>query len=384
MTKVKTVSELLFGLIYFNLFFGIAALPGVVVLPNIFVLLFLLPIVPVYQYLRGKITYMAGIILTHMFIPVVLFIIADSWLIRIIMVGFALLYSIFSISRLNKPQGVLALSFSATSACIFFALVGIAFYNGLVFLMLLYPVLIVISIILTIVHRIISRTDESLSVIRASSAGNTKKIIRFNYILAIATGVAIVLLALLLFFVIVRPTLTTIYDNLPQLGREARQREPVDNVHEIGADSIAAPGLTFEPAERETHWLAQLLLHLLFILGIIFFIGVIIFIIFHIVKYIFGFLSLKSQKTSEDIALLGTFEDEKEFIYNRKRIFKKSLRDLHPIRRAFYEKILRYKKKGLKFDPSDTPTELAEKITTEDINELVIEYKNIRYGVFES
>ena len=387
-TKVKTVSELIFGLVFFNLFFGMAALPGYMVLNNnMFLFLLLLPTVPVYQYLRNKITYMAGIILTHMFIPVVLIFIADFWVTRIIIVGFAILYSIFSISRFNKPQGVLTLGISATSTGVFFTLVIIAFNNELALMMLLYPVLIVISIVLTIIHRIISKADESLSNIRASSAGSTKKIIRFNYILAAGTGTAIILLGLFFFFALVRPMMVTIYDNLPILNREANQREIIYDAPalDLDLDIIMGGGATpFLPGYEEPHRIVQVFLDFLFIIVVILVIVAFIFILFYLIKAIFGFLSSKNKKTS-DTAFSGAFEDEKQFIYDRKPIFsrRKRLKDLHPIRRAFYEKILKYKKKGFKFDPSDTPTELAEKITEEDISELVVEYKNIRYGVFE-
>ena len=376
----KSVSELILGLIYFNLFFAMAALPGVAVLPNIFVLLFLLPVIPIYQYIREKTHYMIWIILTHAFIPIVLFNIADYWDIRLITVGFAVLYSFFSISRFKKIPGVISLSFSITSTCIFFVLVIIAVYNNFALLMILYPVLIVISIVLTIIHRIISKADESLSVIRATSAIPVKKITRFNYILAVGTGAAIVVLGLFLFFVLIRPTMSAIYNTLPRLRFEPAPRVYDTDGTAVGGDAFEPPVVLDQPIiERpDRHWLVEMLFQMLFILGTILVIVFFSFVLFVIIRAFLRFLASKGKKISDN-TLTGIFEDEKEFIYDRKPIFKKRFHSLHPIRRAFYEKILKYKKEGLKLNPSDTPTELAGKITTEDINELVAEYKNIRY-----
>jgi len=75
-------------------------------------------------------------------------------------------------------------------------------------------------------------------------------------------------------------------------------------------------------------------------------------------------------------------EDEREFIRpkarKRNRI-RSVFSELHPIRRLFKETAKKHVKMGVSIKKSDTPTDIKNRIHSEDISDLADEYAEVRY-----
>jgi len=254
---------------------------------------------------------------------------------------------------------------------------------------IVYPVLIGIILVGGILYAHITRMDFTLEAVTLDSKQPVKRILRFDYRLML------VLLAVMLgsmFFLrvtVLDRTMAIVYDfRFPEQTFQLRDRTPVYEPAEDGR--YWGDGITIQDiGEQRGHGSIQflyILSRLLIPVGIAMMIVVLAMVIVGLGSRLF---MREGRGIFRERPPLSDDEDERIFIVPPQRrtqmeaLIDAVRRPEHPTRRRFRKKILQHKKTGVVFTPADTPSQMANRVTAEDISKLVEEYQAVRYGYDE-
>ena len=291
--------------------------------------------------------------------------------------------------RFKNTQKVFKGNFVLGIVVVFTALAVITSVSGYWPLPLMHSVIILILLIGRLVHLRMAQMDTSLDAKQSSSKIAVEKIITFDYKLTAVSVLLLIASTLVLYFLLIAPALNMAADLLPGLPN-LRPAEYDGYLYTIGeAESIGAS----EP------WLMRLLLGLMLMdtvpdwlklllsgflrlfAGALILIGISL-VIIGIARTVIRVLSFRSYKHGLGFVAEGR-EIEREFIFDAEKPRKPPRYNRsgeHPTRRLFRETVAKHKSKGVPIEQSDTPAEIAERITTENIKGLVEEYAPVRYG----
>jgi len=261
-------------------------------------------------------------------------------------------------------------------------LVGMALLaNGLGYYALarLFPLLVVFYVAFSKMHIRMSAVDTSLENITRTSKQPVGLIIGRDYRFAGVLGVLVLVLAVVIYFGVVGPLFSAVGQMRPnwQIEPSPPERDSFFGDGMFG-EGMFAPGDIREPSPLIT----QLLNMLFWLIGgsVAFFAGV--YILRLIIRGIITFF-MEKMKRKKFTAVEGLeYEEEKEFILP---ITKRRWREAHrhgenEVRKQFRLIVNKHIKKGIPIKKTDTPAQMEQKITTENLNELTDAYRQARYG----
>lgn len=245
----------------------------------------------------------------------------------------------------------------------------------------LYPIVLLIVLIgRQLVMRML-RMNTALETIHLSSRQPFKRVFAFDYkIMAVLTVLMISMVAVL-HFMVISPAMGAViglyqrlitYDPPPPEHIDMYEN---DEEYEEDANTYVA----HEEPESDLAWLWQYLQIIALGLVLLVLLPVSIFLIYQgFVNFMGRYAPDKNRnKTLEDM------DGESELTLDtvskrRKRSFFSSLFE-HPVRRIYRKTVTRNIKKGVGITLSDTPTQVVERVTSEDIQALADEYAVVRY-----
>ena len=380
MTKTRSlVIEAIDYLTYFALFYGIFATVLYTISSDIMDLLragFMIMPVIINFLLRRVSANMGKMLMLHSILPVILIIIlpANPTTIAFIIMSVLLaLHSVFFSYRKRHTDGV---SFMLPCAAILIALSLLGPNRSWQF-MLMYSTLMIVAIIGRILLVRMVKMDISLDAMHLSYKQPIEKIVTFDYKLTAGLVVAMVGMVLVIYFMIFAPIANAILRYEPALPTIESESD-----RSVPDDTRLAPGdreySLLDGEDRRPSPLWELLTNIFF--GIVS-IGIILAILYVVYRLLMVLLRLRPRKRGAYSSSANT-EDEREFIRpkarNRNRI-RSAFAELHPIRRLFKETAKKHIKMGVSIKQSDTPTDIKNRIRSEDISSLTEEYAEVRY-----
>jgi hypothetical protein len=390
MTRARLfVEELLYNAVVFMIFYGVALLPATMFLSGGIPVALLFTALPfaLNMIIRLYVKYISLFFLLHALIPVAGYFAAPLWgfgglesaLLAVLLVA----YMIFSVaSRVGSNRPDLSFALCVVACVVYVVFCAVAEHNGLSGLIGIYAALTTITIAAGVICTHMVNVDSSLGSLTQETTQPVSPILSFNN--KIITGFLIILLALAFGsrYMMIDRIIRALGRGLLALIKFifslfTYEPEPVEEYGEVEVQQ--PPENMFGPEEQqETFWLweylEKILITLMTALLIAGFIALIIYVIHVIYKRFF-------EAARED-------EDEREFIMPE--LFKETFSGrgkrisawfspVNRIRRAFKKKITSHMKRGAPILQSDTPTQMKDKIQTEDISVLVEEYEKARY-----
>ena len=378
----KAIIELVDNLVHLALFYGLLAVPMYLVNQDPQALLWLvLMVLPLLWnfFLRRVLKKFWFALPAHMVAPTIVVLVVPGLAPQVlwtVAVAILTLYSLGHYFRHQPSSGVWSIVLCASLFSALSIWAGRGDYWNLA---AVYPPLIIIAVIGSVIVMAMMQMDQSLEAAGMSSAQPIKKIIKFNYKLMLGLSGTIFLLALLVFFVFTGPVSRFLSGMFPEVSLIRPVTEPTYfSMYQGRWEPLA--DLTGMLEEREPSAFAllmALILQVVFVApGVI---GSAILICL-IVRAIFRWLSRRNRFYTQNLYDLGE-GDEREFILPSVNTSRRMRRGPeNPIRRLFRQTVTRHIKMGVPIRKSFTPTDIATRINTNDITSLVDEYVKVRYG----
>jgi len=240
-----------------------------------------------------------------------------------------------------------------------------------------YPALLTLAVVGRILLIRMVKMDVSLDTMYNTYNQPINKIMAFDYKLMLGLGAAFAIVAVVLYLAIFAPLSGLLVDNLPNPPQFELDAEGRGLFRDVRGEPTPPTGEDFRLQGQRSFWNSIGSIFFL-ITGIAMTIGI-IYGAFIILRYLANRKTAKPELGIESCDL----EDEREFILPRNDSRKKRRAvesSLHPIRRLFRDTAKKHIKMGVSIKKSDTPTDIAKRIVTEDINNLANEYAEVRYG----
>ncbi|MCL2286462.1 MAG: hypothetical protein FWC32_08880 [Firmicutes bacterium] len=376
----QIVVEAIHYLTYFILFYGIFATIVFLISEDTASLLWAgLMIVPgIIFFLFRQITTRLGVLLAlHLVIPVLVAVILPNDIINNTWAAIALALTIHSIIFAYQKKPTEIASFIAPCSIILIIFTFWAVNTGNWVLVPMYPVLLAIIVIGRILLIRMIKMDRSLDAIHMSYKQPIDKIITFDYKLTIGLIVAITGVSLVIYLLLISPVSNVIVNmrrEAVELDFEGRGLQetprPAPSVH---------INRLFQLEEHPSSPFWDLLSSVVFGVASIGIIAGVLYGLYRILMFLLSYSSHRSKHQTASVSI----EDEREFIRpkasKRRSRIRSVLTELHPIRRLFKETARRHVKMGVPIKQSDTPTDMAGRIQSEDISSLAEEYAEVRY-----
>ena len=240
---------------------------------------------------------------------------------------------------------------------------------------LVYPALLTIAVVGRILLIRMVKMDVSLDTMYNTYNQPINKIMAFDYKLMLGLFAAFAIVSVILYLIFFAPVYGLIMDNIPTPPRFEFDAEGRGLLH-YDRTGMPPAGDDFRIHGHRSFWNTIGSVFFL-ITGIILTIGI-IYGAFIILRFLANRKTAKAKPGMESCDL----EDEREFILprtNNRRHRRAMETNLHPIRRLFRDTAKKHIKMGVSIKQSDTPTDIARRIITEDIGELASEYAEVRY-----
>jgi len=322
-------------------------------------------------------------LIIHLLVPVIFLAAMPFEMYTLIWAVGLFVMAIFSTTYPFNKAPSSAAAFVATSTILFIVLSVWAGNRGYWGLASVYPpVLVGIVLGRHFLMRML-QMNKSLEAIQSTSQTPVKKILVFDY--KVAMGLIVLMIGMIAVFYVflVGPALrlaAELAPGLPQFPTFEADAEP-ERVH-----ALPPGGMNFDDymsiADTSNIFarLLGMLLRIIFSILAIVAVGALIALI---IQAIIKFVGLRSSRVKQMRDVDG-LEDEKEFVFpvekwrkQRSKIFAKNE---HPVRKLFRETAMLHIKNGVPIVKADTPAEIANRIKSENIAGLVEEYSLIRYG----
>ena len=376
----QIIIEAISYLTFFVFFYGIFATVVFIISEDTANLLWAgLMIVPgIIFFMFRQITTRLGVLLVlHLTIPVLLAVVLPNDMIGNTWAVIALALAIHSIIFAYQKLPTEIASFIAPCSIILIIFTFWATNTGNWVLASMYPVLLAIMVTGRILLVRMVKMDRSLDAIHMSYKQPIAKIITFDYKLTIGLIVAIVGVSMVIYLLLISPMSNVILNmrreavEIDFYGRglqETPRPAPSVHIHELFRLETRPPSPFWDLLSSVVFGIAS--------------IGIIAGVLYGLYRILMFFLRYSSLRNKSEMAFTDV-EDEREFIRpkasKRRSRIRSVLTELHPIRRLFKETARKHVKMGVPIKQSDTPTDMAGRIQSEDITGLAEEYAQVRY-----
>jgi len=375
--------DALLNFIWLAFFYAVLATPVVLWLDlRVDVLLLMMVIGSCYFFIiRRAIKPVAPMFLAHIIVPVAAWFLAPGMFYMILYIAAAVVLGFFSVYQRYKKFQTISSEFLFFAPGALVALALIVGYLGHTHLYPHYGALIIIVAVGGRLHSRMSTMNTSLRAITLSSNQPLEKILRFDYKAMIILTLLLVGLVLLINVLFIRPILEVIsgisinFTLEPTEPGEAMIPQDIFDGGVGGINPLQYLANTYREPNRFFVIFWQIMMWAISIVAV----AAICILVFFIILTIYRRMRFKK---SGDEDLNEGFEDIKEFIPTPKARswWRRGPRGEHRVRRLFRETVTRHMKKGVPIKCSDTPLQMADRITKEDIGGLAEEYAGVRYG----
>jgi len=381
MTKTRRlVVEAIDNITYFALFYGIfAAIIYLITSDPMDLLRATFMIVPaMINFLLRRVTNQLGkLIAIHSVLPILLVVILPNNMITAVWVTITAGLALFSVIFAFRKPPTEAASFIAPCATLFVILSLWSASIGSWHLTVIYPFLLAIAVTGRILLLRLIKMDRSLEAMHLSYKQPIDKIVAFDYKLTAGLIAALVGVSLAMYLLLIAPIAGAIFravPALPQIDIDSGREMPDDTRLE---SSLPITDLLNIP-ERAPSPFWEFLTRIAF--GIVS-LAIIAIILYGLYRFLMLLLSRRAGNDGMHVDSAST-EDEREFIRPQSRTrnrVRSAFTELHPIRRLFKETAKKHIKMGVSIKQSDTPTDIKNRIHSEDISNLAEEYAQVRY-----
>jgi len=374
----KLIVQVLDDLTFFALYLGVFATVAFEITSSSMSLLFsILMIIPatINFFLRRLTTNLGKLILLHSIIPIVLVIVLPTQANTFLWVAISLWLALHSVIFAFRKTPTDTISFIVPAAFILGGLsVMDTMFSGTSIFTVAYPTLLCIAVLGRILLIRMIKMNNSLDAMHLSYKQPIDKIIMFDYKLIAGIVVAVIGISIIIFVLVIAPTSQLIWNNIP-------------NAPELGSWSRGDLPPAQTPLTNQTDMPNPPVFRFWNILATVFFgitgVGLVIGAAYGIYRILL-YISSRRYKRDQQESTPTDIQDEREFIRPRvKKQRKKALiaiAELHPIRRLFRDTAKKHVKIGVQIKKSDTPTDIATRIRSEDISTLAEEYAEVRYS----
>jgi len=236
-------------------------------------------------------------------------------------------------------------------------------------------------------HRILRMNIVLIANIRTATVSqrqSMRKILRADRMLSL--GVSVVLITLMIFF-----RVAFIDHALTLFNSSQREDAHFEEVHEYtpgqGHDSASINGEEQPMWDNDpaTPWIGTILDIILMFFAVPIVICVLIVLLMKLLRNIQWRGPIFFRRAQGLVSASDDTDDECEFLSDHERTRKKrryfwqKAEPEQPIRKQFRKKIVQHKRRGAPITSADTPSEMAVRITAEDIDALVAQYQEVRY-----
>jgi len=372
---VEALDHFTFFLLYYGLFSALAFVASNNIAAFAHGLLLLIPLV-INFVIRRFVKRLGFLLLAHSPMPILVGILLAPFAATFWWVVMAIALAIHSVVFAFRGPPTEKASFLA--AC-FFVLGGFGLWAALVggVTAPIFPIVLMAAVVGRILLIRMIKMDTSLDTMLNTYKQPIGEIARFDYKLMVGLGAAIAVVAVVIYLAFFAPVVGLVMDNLPDVPRFELETEG-RSLHDGHGRLEPTPpsGSPFRIGQQRNFWNTMASI-LFFITGIALTIGI-AYGAYIIIKYI---VTRKADK-GEPGAEIFEFGDTREFIlpksHNRRKR-RTAEADLHPIRRLFRDTAKKHIKMGVSIKKSDTPTDIAKRITAEDISNLAEDYAEVRY-----
>ena len=381
MTKTRRlVVEAIDNMTYFVLFYGIfAAVIYLITSDPMDLLRAIFMIVPaIINFLLRRVTNQLGkLIAIHSVLPILLVVILPSNMITAVWVTITAGLALFSVIFAFSKPPTEAASFITPCAALFVLLSLWSASIGSWHLTVIYPFLLTIAVAGRILLLRLIKMDRSLEAMHLSYKQPIDKIVAFDYKLTAGIIVALVGISLAIYLLIIAPIASAIFRAIPALPEIETESDRVMPDAAPFQPSLSMTDL-FDIPERAPSPIVELLTRIFF--GVVS-LAILAIMLYGIYRFLMFLLSHSTHKNNIHADSANT-EDEREFIRPKSRTrnrIRSAFTELHPIRRLFKETAKKHIKMGVSIKQSDTPTDIKNRIHSEDISSLAEEYAQVRY-----
>ncbi|MCL2016723.1 MAG: hypothetical protein FWG68_10815 [Defluviitaleaceae bacterium] len=382
---------LLYNLVQFSIIYGVAILIASFMFGRLTDVLYtLLTFVPFvfYFYVRTFVKNRVVMFALHLLPIIIATMLFTNVLERVFVLAILAVMFVLSIAgRIKNTPPHIDKGFSAFIAVFLTVLCFLGVWQGYYFLATVYPIVIIVAVLATVLHSRIDRTDSSLDAITQTSTQPIDRILAFDNKTNPILVAILLVLSLLFWLLLINPLLVQIsqieFTGNPIEIPAAEHAEPPPAAEGLGLDFSMF--MDAEQAAPHPFWelLSAMIFFVLQAAALLF--G--IFLVVRGVIMLYRFLAYNPQNIP-DISKT----EEKTFIFSEKasNIQLPFLRFLNlstdKTRVAFRKKILYYKKRGVPLTQFDTPAQITAKIAqshNENIEQLAQQYEQIRYSAAE-
>jgi len=372
--------DILSGLSVFMMFISLSALPAVLLFGQPYIAgLFAIPYALCFWMRRG-LKHLSLFLLAHIALLFLSFLPGANIFQRIMYIALMLMIVIHSVVlRLNNKPPDISAAFAATQAVFACALAIAADRLQRPAAVYPQPVTVGVVIICYIIFQHIKNLDETLDLITRTTTQPVRSIFLVNNRIIAAFAAIAGAAALLSVFLKLDGAVMMLGKWLLALLRFIARLLSGKG----GAEAPPAPAET--PAEQQPPmmlppadakpWLIWVILEKIIFAaviaaGIAGAIALVIYVCVRVYKRFYG-----AVKSDDEVEVIPHDNMAAEAIKALRAFFL----PLSGVRRHFYKKIKRHMGKGVPIQPSDTPEDMARKITEEDIGRLTEDYQQVRY-----
>jgi len=380
MTKTrKTIIEIINVLTHMGFIYGLAAPVAFLLSANAVLLPGLILAAACANFFMRRVNNrMIVSVAVHMALPIAAFIFLPFTVINVLWIGLFILLATHSlwIQFRKHTDGT---GFAPFCIGAFIAILIWASLAGNTDFISIYPPLVLFIVAARFMLFRMQQADRSLEAILNTSQkvkeSNLRSILSFDYKLTAGLFIFLLALSALVYFTLLSPVIGALQGLAPSLPTIDVSPTGSEYYH-LGTRSLTPPEFPMEdnPPSRLS---IVVIMVLTILLGGMFGVAV-LWLLYIISRWLLRFLS----RRKTPLADAGELPDEKEFIAPisaRSKQAKMQAMQEHPIRKIFRETIVRHKKMGVPIKPTDTPSDMAKRIHSEDITTLTEEYRNVRY-----
>ena len=382
--KVKKINrdffmEAFFCAIWVALLYALFAMPAILnygVQSGVFFLLVVVIFFSMFL-IRRFIKSAVLMFLAHLLIPLVVGLFSIRMPYIVLYLGMTVVMMLFSLYQRHERTMTFTPEFAIFAPIIVVVLAIALGFQGHAYMYTTYAAIVIVVGAGSRLHLRMTKLGQNLDHL-TQGAEPVKKILKFDYKAMLVLGTVLVVMILLVHIVLVRPAVEGLADLLPQeltFDMDSGYIDIYAFTQNIYFDSVgffpwddSGPFFMWVVVE----WLALYIVMPIIRLGIA---VVILLAIFRIYR------AWNKRKWQPSVAR-GGYTDEKEFITDHSwvtQLLRMTTRNEHKLRRRFREAVLQEIKKGVPIVSSDTPSQMANKILSDDFTALAEEYAQVRY-----
>jgi len=378
------MQEIMLDMLYFLVFFGIFAFPMAIVFGSLQAVMYLwLLLIPFFInfVIRRQIAATPIMIIAHIVIPAAVFFFAPGGAIRWVIFVMVTILAIFSLTQRANRKREMEIEIKGASIIIMIILYLFCTNQGFYYMTFIYPVLILLVMIGGTLHTRMIRMDYSLESASNFSAQHIKQIRRFDRKAVLALIAILLAFTAFIRYVFVDNILRALASFWNSLFSDITIEGELDIIPVPPAPAQDFDVFGYLADAREPHPMMEIIMGIIGTIITIMTAAVAVALIIFLAIVIYKRMGYKAPPVPPG-------EDEREFILPTwtmpKRKYRSSIPGDNEIRKKFYKTIRYHIKKGVPIEKSDTPHQMAARIKSEDIHELVENYSRTRYRLWKT